>query len=89
MEFNKKRYYPGLIVGASTYGITVGDIISRKRLTSLSNGYEWMSKEYKAYWIRQRSNNWLKSHGYPMRRGSLNQHAKDSRKRWKKIMKEY
>lgn len=87
MEFNKKKYYPGLMVGASISGITVGDIISNKRLTALSDAYELMSEEYKYYWIRNRSNNWLKSHGYPMRRGYSNQHFRYFRKKWKNIIK--
>lgn len=45
---------------------------SRKRIEMLRATFDEMNKSYGRYVLQVHSNNWLKMHGYPMRRKGRN-----------------
>ena len=49
-----------------------------KRNEELKKADEKLDKVWKDYWWRSRTNNWLKRHGYPMRR-------RRTQKKWKQL----
>lgn len=68
-EFNVKSYVPTLLSLSSVNLLERSHEIMNRRNERIANAYDVCFNEYWYGYIRKvRSNNWLKMHGYPMRR---------------------
>lgn len=69
---NMTKYAPQYLSVSGIACILEGALIEAKRSATLSAAYESMNAEFARYKLRviqnSHSNNWLKMHGYPMRR---------------------
>ena len=71
-----KKYAPQMLLGAGVAGIMISNHTSQTRLKVLACCYGKTSTQYKTYKRKverkSHSNNWLKMHGQPLRRGKEN-----------------
>ena len=79
---NFKKYAPEILYAHNIIHMMAAQhIVNDRRLRVLEKSYGIMNKEYAAYKHRvsrrTHSNNWLKLHGYPMRRGKENRDLRD------------
>lgn len=71
-----KKYVPQMLLGAGVAGIMIGNHTSQTKLKVLAACYGTTSMQYQSYKRKverkSHSNNWLKMHGQPLRRGKEN-----------------
>ena len=79
MQFETKKYIPMYNNMSGMMFLTTNEILKRRQM-EWSDAYEEVRKEYGKYLRRvtrlYTSNNWLKMHKQPMRRGLENKEAK-------------
>lgn len=63
-----RRYAPELLSVVGIASTACAAEINYLRMERLAAAYGELRTEYDRYMRRTRSNNWLKMHGYPMRR---------------------
>lgn len=67
-----KKYTPEVLnrelVEISIRAIAYSNYLNRKRIQQLQKAYDRANSEFELYKRNNKSNNWLKTHGYPMRR---------------------
>lgn len=81
IEFKRKAYIPDILYPTLTSQLLLTSLsILKRRNMAISSAYDTVSKEYGRYLYKvtrlYTSNNWLKMHGKPMRRGLENKKAK-------------
>ena len=71
-----KKYVPQMLLGAGIAGLMWDHMTSKRQLSILAACYGTTSVEYQSYKRKverkSHSNNWLKMHGQPLRRGKEN-----------------
>lgn len=65
---NMKKYVPEQLKIYSVMGMLCQSYMFEKRTEVLTKSFSEVAKSYKRYNRLVHSNNWLKMHGYPMRR---------------------
>ena len=80
IKYAAKKYVPQMLLGAGVAGIIISNHTSQTNLKVLAACYGTTSVQYQTYKHkverRSHSNNWLKMHKQPMRRGLENKEAK-------------
>lgn len=71
-----KKYAPQHLIGVGIAGLMWDHMTSKRQLSTLAACYGTASVQYQSYKHkverRSHSNNWLKMHGQPLRRGKEN-----------------